>query len=311
MASNKPAKNGAEPQSAAEINLSSRVDSADRLSFTLFLAVALHALLILGISFSAELKPKLAPTLQITLASHKSNKKPDQADYLAQFNQEASGSEMTKRELSTEREAQFADSRINDISPTPSTKASTNQQLQQAQQLSTTSNNNFKVSTQKNNNNDKQADERQGQDVEQPFINPEMASLQARLDRQKQEYAKRPRKRFLTSVSTMSSKDAEYYMHFRQKVEKVGNENYPAEAILNKIVGDLRMVTVVNADGTIAAVEIMQSSGHRLLDDAALQIVKLASPFAPFPKETRRDTDQLEIIRTWHFEITGLSTSND
>lgn len=287
-----------------------RVDTADRLSFTVFLAVALHALLILGVSFNAESKQKLAPTLQITLATHKSNKKPDEADYLAQFNQEASGTEKDKKELTTEREAQFVDSRINDISPTPQTKASTAKQRQQAHQVITRGDSQFKVAELEHNKPSDQSEKRTGQDQEQPLINPEMASLQAKLDRQKQEYAKRPRKRFLTSVSTMSSKDAEYYAHFRQKVERVGNDNYPAEAIINQIVGDLRMVTVVNANGTIAAVEIMQSSGHRLLDDAALQIVHMAAPFKPFPKETRKTADQLEIIRTWHFEITGLTTSN-
>lgn len=289
---------------------SAPVDTADRLSFTIFLAVALHALLILGISFSSEAKPKLAPTLQITLASHKSKNKPDEADYLAQFNQEASGTEQSKKELATEREAQYVDSRINDISPTPQVKASTAQKQQQSQQVTSRGDSQFKIAEQHKKKSADAQEERQGQDQEQPLINPEMASLQAKLAKQKQEYAKRPRKRFLTSVSTMSSKDAEYYAHFRQKVERVGNDNYPPEAIINKIIGDLRMVTVVNANGTIAEVEILQSSGHRLLDNAALQIVHLSAPFKPFSKETRRDTDQLEIIRTWHFEITGLSTSN-
>jgi|TARA_B110000116_G_scaffold262294_1_gene267421 protein TonB len=289
---------------------SGAVDTADRLSFTVFLAVALHALLILGVSFSYEAKPKLAPTLQITLASHQSKKKPDEADYLAQFNQEASGTEKDKRELAAEREAPLDDSRINDITPAPKIKASKHQQQLNSQLISTRGTSQYQASTQEQKENQKTNKDQVGETAEQPPINQEIASLQAKLARQKQEYAKRPRKRFLTSVSTMSSKDAEYYARFQQKVERVGNNNYPPEAIINRIIGDLRMVTVVNANGTIADVEILHSSGHRLLDDAALQIVYLAAPFPPFSEETRRETDQLEIIRTWHFEITGLTTSN-
>ena len=289
---------------------SGAVDTADRLSFTVFLAVALHALLILGVSFSHEAKPKLAPTLQITLASHKSKNKPEEADYLAQFNQEASGTEKDKRELTAERDAPFDDSRINDITPTPKIKASEHQQQHNSPLISTLGASQHQAPKQEQKENQETKKQQAGEADEQPPINQEIASLQAKLARQKQEYAKRPRKRFLTSVSTMSSKDAEYYAHFQQKVERVGNNNYPPEAIVNRIIGDLRMVTVVNANGTIAEVEILHSSGHRLLDDAALQIVYMAAPFPPFPEETRRETDQLEIIRTWHFEITGLTTSN-
>ena len=67
-------------------------------------------------------------------------------------------------------------------------------------------------------------------------------------------------------------------------------------------------MAVIKADGTIDSVEILESSGKRILDASALQIIHLASPFAPFPKEIRKNTDKLAIIRTWRFELTGLST---
>jgi len=65
----------------------------------------------------------------------------------------------------------------------------------------------------------------------------------------------------------------------------------------------------INPNGTIHSVEILESSGHRILDQAAVQIVHLAAPFQSFPPEIRREYDRLEIIRTWQFEISGLSTS--
>ena len=116
--------------------------------------------------------------------------------------------------------------------------------------------------------------------------------------------------RRITSVATKASYDAEYLHKWSNKVEFVGNRNYPQEALKNNLFGNLRLAAVILPNGTIERVEILKSSGHRILDDAARQIVQLASPFAPFPPEIRQQADQLEIIRTWHFEITGVSTTN-
>src|SRR5690606_22185234 len=130
----------------------------------------------------------------------------------------------------------------------------------------------------------------------------EIASLEAQLEEQKQLHAKRPRKRQLTSVSTQESRDA-YYLHgWSKKIETVGNLNYPAEARRKKIYGNLRLMVAVRADGSVQEVRVLKSSGQRILDQAAIDIVGLAAPFAPFPPEIRQDTDILEIIRTWQFD---------
>ena len=130
----------------------------------------------------------------------------------------------------------------------------------------------------------------------------EIASLEAQLEEQKQTHAKRPRKRQLTSVSTKESRDA-YYLHaWSKKIETVGNLNYPAEARRNKIYGSLRMMVAIRADGTVHEMRVLKSSGYRVLDQAAMQIVRLAAPYSAFPPEIRQDTDILEIIRTWQFE---------
>jgi protein TonB len=76
-----------------------KTSSGERLSFTVFLAVAVHAVLILGVTFTLNRDPKPAPTLNITLATHQSQKAPDKADYLAQYNQEASGTIADTKEL--------------------------------------------------------------------------------------------------------------------------------------------------------------------------------------------------------------------
>jgi protein TonB len=87
----------------------------------------------------------------------------------------------------------------------------------------------------------------------------------------------------------------------RHKVEKFGNLNYPEAAKDQKLYGKLQMTVTIKADGTIEDVNINQSSGHRILDDAAIRIVRLAEPYAPFPEDIRKDVDILGITRTWTF----------
>ncbi|MFK0571490.1 energy transducer TonB, partial [Endozoicomonas sp.] len=92
-----------------------------------------------------------------------------------------------------------------------------------------------------------------------------------------------------------------YKESWRRKVEKVGNINYPEKARRDQLYGELRLMVAIKRDGTLSSVEIMASSGYKVLDDAAIRIVKLASPFAPFD-DTLKSYDIVEIIRTWRFE---------
>ena len=140
------------------------------------------------------------------------------------------------------------------------------------------------------------------------MISSQIASLQAKLDKQRQDQAKRPRERVLTSVSAKASEDAAYLNSWTQKVEVVGNTYFPEEAIRQKINGQLRLEVVIHWDGSIIEVNLRQSSGHSILDNAAQQIVYQAAPFLPFPPEIRKDTDQIAIIRTWYFDVGGLTT---
>jgi len=136
-----------------------------------------------------------------------------------------------------------------------------------------------------------------------------MASLQAKLDFQRQELSKRPRVRRLTATSTRSSDDALYMTQWMYRIEQLGVSSYPIEARRNNIEGQLRMLVSLQADGTIREVKILESSGHSILDDAAIRIVRQAAPFQPFPDAMRKNTDILEIIRTWEFKLNRFSTN--
>ncbi|MBW8079064.1 MAG: TonB family protein, partial [Gallionella sp.] len=85
------------------------------------------------------------------------------------------------------------------------------------------------------------------------------------------------------------------------KVERIGNLNYPEQARREQIYGKLQLSVSIKADGTIESVEVSRSSGQRILDAAAMRIVRLAAPYPPLPADIRRDTDILTITRTWTF----------
>jgi protein TonB len=287
----------------------SPVDTGDRLSFTFFLALVVHALLILGITFKLPEPQTSSQTIEITLANYKSDKAPEKADFLAQQNQEGSGTEEKAQQLTTERVAEFADTQIRDINPVPQQRAVAPQDRVDQAVISTQSRSRFTTATKDNPEAPDEQQMRDGLLEDQPAVSVEIASLQAKLDRQRQEYAKRPRIRTLTSVSTRESHDAKYLHDWSTKIEQVGNKNYPQEALRRRITGSLRLSVVLNPDGTIYEIKVLQTSGQRILDDAALQIVRLASPFNVFPSEIRQHFDRLQIIRTWNFQIDGLSTS--
>lgn len=126
-----------------------------------------------------------------------------------------------------------------------------------------------------------------------------MARLQAQIERNIEEYNKRPRKKFI-GARTEEYRFAQYVEDWRSKVERIGTLNYPTAA-RGKLYGNLVLTVVVRADGSVDNVEINRSSGHPVLDDAARRIVQMAGPYAAFPPSIRRDTDVLEITRTWFF----------
>jgi protein TonB len=123
--------------------------------------------------------------------------------------------------------------------------------------------------------------------------------LQAQIDRQIEEYQNRPRKKFI-GARAAEYRFAQYEEDWRLKIERVGTVNYPAEA-RGKLYGNLRLTVTIRPDGSVDSVELDRSSGLRPLDAAAFKIVRMASPFAPFPANIRKDTDLLVITRTWFF----------
>jgi protein TonB len=126
-----------------------------------------------------------------------------------------------------------------------------------------------------------------------------IARMEAQIARQIEEYNKRPRKTFV-GARAAEVRYALYVEDWRQKIERIGNLNYP-ESARGKIYGNLRLTVSINSDGTVAGLDLERSSGYKILDAAAERIVQLAAPYAKFPPEIRKETDILVITRTWHF----------
>ncbi len=93
---------------------------------------------------------------------------------------------------------------------------------------------------------------------------------------------------------------SQYLSDWRLKVERVGAMNYPEEA-RGKFFGSLVLSVALRPDGNVDRIIVVRSSGNKVLDDAAKRIVMMASPFAPFPPDIRKETDYLDITRTWTF----------
>lgn len=127
-----------------------------------------------------------------------------------------------------------------------------------------------------------------------------MASINAELQQKLQMRAHRPRRKFI-SANTKEFRFAAYMEAWRAKVERVGNINYPDEARQRNLSGSLLLDVAINPDGSVREITVRRSSGHAVLDDAAVRIVELASPFAPFPDDFMREIDILHVTRTWKF----------
>lgn len=279
------------------------ISASDRLGLTLFFAIALHAIIILGVGFNADrILPKELPlTLEVTLVHSESEQAPDKADYLAQANQQGGGTMQEKMRPSSpfpnprpslEQDGDAPQNLPMQLPP-PST-AQTEQPVLLAQDASSQQ--------------WQQQDEAPTPELpvtpsatELMMRSREIARLSAEIRQKQQAYAQMPREKYI-SANTREYLYASYEDSWRQKVERIGNLNYPDEAKTKNLSGTLLLDVAINPNGTLKSVRIDRSSGHKALDNGAIRIVRMASPFAPLPPEIRKETDILHILRVWQFQ---------
>jgi protein TonB len=271
-----------------------KVSSNDRISFTLLLAIAFHALLILGLGFELIRSNSAPPsTIEVILTKTQNIDAPEDAKAIAENNQIQSGSvdfdarptspSVTKKSLQGDN--QTSSPKMTDTTTRPAeSEMMVHQNDPDGEKFSrrVTSEENSKVD---------QAELRKNQ--------KNIALLVSELSREKQLYAKRPRINHVDTLSAKSAVEAKYIKDWVQKVEIIGNINYPNQARQKKLSGTLILSVLVNHDGSVISASVQQKSGEKLLDEAAVKVVRLAAPFKQFPTEMHELYDQLMITRTW------------
>jgi len=306
----------------------SGLDNLSPLTITLIVSALIHLVLIIAVNFEPPvakfLKDKM-PALDVVLVNAKTKSKPTKADALAQANLNRGGNTDENRQMKSAlpppknkptevsvKQQLEASSSSKKASQTE-TEAERKQQKiaeleKQAQELMTQLNAKNKVESSATKekaapNPEKGQQEDSAKKVgaaELLASSYDIARLEAQIAQQQDEYQKRPKRKYV-GARTQEYRFAAYVESWRQKVEKIGNLNYPEAAKDQKLYGQLRMTVSIRSDGSIESIEINQSSGYKVLDNAARRIVEMAAPYAQFPEDVKKDTDILGITRTWTF----------
>jgi protein TonB len=276
-------------------------DWDDRFTQAILISAILHVLIIFGMQFTVP-NPRLfendTPPIDVVLVNAKTKAKPLHADVLAQANLDGGGNVDDNRQAKSPLPASAHEQSM-------SAEAEFNARVQALEQQTKTLMQQIKS--------DYKAPEQKPvpvADPRPPSPNPapmdlaarslEMARLQARIDQQRDEYQKRPRRMFV-GARAQEFTFAQYVEDWRIKVERVGNMNYPEAAKRNSLYGTLILTVNIFDSGEIESIQIDRSSGSKVLDAAATKIVEMAAPFPRFPDAMRKKVDILGITRSWTF----------
>jgi len=253
-------------------------------------SIAFHTIAIVGLGFNLpRMMREVAPhnMMDVVLVNSKSFTKPTKADALAQANLDGGGNTDKKMRASTP--FPMADPR----QPSPELKASE----ERRKQLEAESREIMLQLQAKASVTPVQQQQEAREIVER---NLEIERLEAQIRREHQAYQERPRKKFI-GARTEEYRYTVYIDRWRQRVERVGTLYYPAEARAKGIYASLQLTVGIKQTGEIESIEVNRSSGYKFLDRAAERIVRMASPFEPFPKDIRSEWDVLYITRTYTF----------
>jgi len=276
-------------------------DGADRLSVTLLFSLVVHAVLILGIGFElAKPKPSL-PALDVTLLNTANALAPDKADFLAQSNN-AGGGDSDKSRRPSARFSGPLPTDTQGIAPVPLQQAAPAPSPASAPRIlaADAPADRTVTTTPERREQTRTAPRQSATPIDRQL---EMARLAQEVRAEEQAYAKRPRKKFI-SANTREYAYAAYMKAWVGRIERVGNLNYPDEARRRRLHGQLVLTVGLARDGRIKSIDIIQSSGHKVLDDAAIRIVHLAAPFPAIPHGDDASADKIDelyITRTWQF----------
>lgn len=282
--------------SAAALPWQPALPNGRRLWIAIGLSLVVHALLmLLNFQFPDAANAMREKALDIILVNAKSARKPTDAQALAQANLDGGGNTDENRRAKTPLPSTAQQTSGNDIHQMQRRV----QELEAAQQKMLTQAKSLRSVAASRSASEQPSPAPTASGLDLLESARAMARLEGEISKSTDEYSKRPRKRFI-GARTEEYRFAQYIEDWRQKIERIGTLNYP-EAARGKLYGTLVLTVSISADGSISRIDINRSSGYKVLDDSARRIVQMASPYSPFPPEIRRDTDVLEITRTWYF----------
>ena len=276
-------------------------DPSSRLDVAIFISIIFHAVVLFGVTFklpTPKIENAITP-LEVVLVNSKSISKPYKADTLAQANLDGGGNTDDNRRAKTPFPLSPKHKQSIDVTKA---KQKTKQLEQEAKKLMTAVNSKQSI----HQSNSRLEKSEQAKKIPDAFDliqrSREIIRLEAQIAKDYEAYQKRPKRKFI-GARTKEYRFARYVEDWRVKVERIGNLNYPEAAKRDRLYGNLQLTVGIMANGNLESVEINRSSGQKILDAAAIRIVKLAGQngFAPFPPDIRRDTDILHITRTWVF----------
>ena len=290
----------AEPRTMSLPFIGADVGVSDRLlAATLAASIVLHAV-VLALKFSPfdlSVFDRSGPPLEVALVNAKSKTKPTKAEILAQHHLDGGGNTDANRRAKTPLPVLPKESNSTELA-VASQKVETLEK--ETKELMTQLRSAAAVAPIVPN----------PTDVPEPPLLPsaseimqrtlEAVRLEAQISKEMDAYAKRPKRRFV-GARAEEYRFARYVEDWRLKVERVGNLNYPENARTQKLYGSLLLTVGIRADGSVESIAVDRASGQKMLDLAAQKIVEMASPYAPFPSDIKRDTDILYITRTWTF----------
>lgn len=284
------------------------VESQNRnLSLALGLSLALHAVL-LSIHFKLPeaINKATEQALDVILVNSKSAHRPDKIQAKAQANLDGGGNTDEDRRAKTPMPV--APTQVDGDNIVEARQRVAELEIQQQQMLTQLrSSRAVNVENRRSAPTPTELPAATGVDLATSALN--LARLEGQIARNVEEYNKRPRKKFI-GARVEEYRFAQYVEDWRQKVERIGNLNYP-DAAKGRIYGSLVLTVVIRSDGSLDRVELNRSSGQKVLDTAARRIVEMAAPYAPFPDNIRRDTDVVEITRTWSFTTSNRLQAQD
>ena len=259
-------------------------------------SIALHAFILFGIGMvmtDPRSSDEIMQPLHVVLVNSKSKSRPVKADALAQANLDGGGNTREDRQAKTMLPNVRDDSRI-----TPEQTAKQVSLLEQeSRRMLTRLKSSYKFAPAP----PAQPDTASAEDLVERSL--EIARLEAQISKNNDYYEKLPRRKYI-GARTQEYRFAQYIEDWRVKIERIGNLNYPEQARKQQLYGKLQLSVSIRADGSVESIEVSHSSGHRLLDAAAVHIVQLASKnhgFSPLPPDITKDVDILTITRTWSF----------